>query len=132
MFKWAHKGTYHKMSPKHLQRYVTGFAGRHNVRSTDTIDQMGRVVARMISKRLTCATLSAANGQSIEGVCRHTVEKVADRVVGGDALETEQGVGIGASVLPVQCLLEGEEGGAVGEEHGKGGHGVLCCCRCAC
>ena len=26
----------HKMSPKHLNRYVTEFAGRHNVRGMDT------------------------------------------------------------------------------------------------
>ena len=31
MLKRAHKGTFHKMSPKHLERYVQEFAGRHNV-----------------------------------------------------------------------------------------------------
>ena len=35
MFKRAHKGTYHKMSPKHLQRYVDEFVGRHNMRSAE-------------------------------------------------------------------------------------------------
>ena len=32
MLKRAHKGTFHKMSPKHLGRYVQEFAGRHNIR----------------------------------------------------------------------------------------------------
>ena len=32
--KRAHKGVYHKMSPKHLHRYVADFAGRHNIRDT--------------------------------------------------------------------------------------------------
>ena len=33
MLKRGYYGTYHRMSEKHLQRYVTEFAGRHNVRS---------------------------------------------------------------------------------------------------
>ena len=31
MLKRAHKGTYHKFSVKHLDRYVIEFAGRHNI-----------------------------------------------------------------------------------------------------
>ena len=52
MLKRAHKGVYHKISPKHLQRYVDEFAGRHGVRERDTTDQMQLVVAGMIGKRL--------------------------------------------------------------------------------
>ncbi len=37
--KGAHKGVYHKFSVKHLQRYITDFAGRHNVQGLDTLDQ---------------------------------------------------------------------------------------------
>ena len=44
MLKRAHTGTFHKVSPKHLGRYVTEFAARHNVREADTIDQMGAIV----------------------------------------------------------------------------------------
>ena len=40
MLKRAHKGVYHKISAKHLQRYVDEFAGRHGVRERDTLDQM--------------------------------------------------------------------------------------------
>ena len=40
------------MSPKHLDRYVAEFAGRHNVRDEDTIDQMTTLVADMVGKRL--------------------------------------------------------------------------------
>ena len=29
MLKRAHTGTFHKISPKHMDRYVTEFAGRH-------------------------------------------------------------------------------------------------------
>ena len=47
-----HKGTYHKMSKKHLNRYVTEFSGRHNVRGHDTIMQMAMLAAGMISKTL--------------------------------------------------------------------------------
>ena len=52
MLKRAHKGTFHKISPKHMQRYVSEFAGRHNVRDADTIDQMRNVVAGAVGKRL--------------------------------------------------------------------------------
>ena len=52
MLKRAHKGVYHKLSAKHLQRYVNEFAGRHNIREMDTLEQMQHVVAGMIGKRL--------------------------------------------------------------------------------
>ena len=45
-------GTYHHMSPKHLDRYVSEFAGRHNDREADTIDQMARIAQSMVGKRL--------------------------------------------------------------------------------
>ena len=52
MLKRAHKGTFHHISPKHLHRYVNEFAGRHNIRDADTIDQMRSVVAGVIGRRL--------------------------------------------------------------------------------
>ena len=52
MLKRGYHGTYHKMSPKHLGRYVNEFAGRHNVRTADTIDQMTAMVQGMDGKRL--------------------------------------------------------------------------------
>ena len=51
MLKRGYVGTYHKLSPKHLDRYVTEFAGRHNVRDADTVDQMGTIVRGMEGKR---------------------------------------------------------------------------------
>ena len=62
MLKRAHKGTFHKLSPKHLDRYVQEFAGRHNVRDLDTIDQMGQTAAGMGGKRLRYRELVADNG----------------------------------------------------------------------
>ena len=52
MLKRGYIGTYHKMSPKHLGRYVGEFAGRHNQRPADTIDQMAAMVRGMEQKRL--------------------------------------------------------------------------------
>ena len=51
MLKRAHKGTYQKMSVKYLEKYVNEFAGRHNIRSKDTIVQMQNVVAGMVGKK---------------------------------------------------------------------------------
>ena len=62
MFKRAHKGTFHKMSPKHLQRYVNEFAGRHNIRELGTFAQMSFVVARLAGRHLPYARLIADNG----------------------------------------------------------------------
>lgn len=62
MFKRGHKGVYHKMSKKHLRRYVTEFVGRHNKRPLDTVDQMGALVRGMDGKRLRYAELIADNG----------------------------------------------------------------------
>ena len=52
MLKHAHKGTYHKMSGKHLSRYAGEFASRHNIRELDTADQMVSVVAGFVGRRL--------------------------------------------------------------------------------
>ena len=62
MLKRSHKGTFHKISPKHLDRYVTEFAGRHNRRESDTIDIMASFAQGAVSKRLRYEDLIADNG----------------------------------------------------------------------
>ena len=52
MLKRGHKGVYHKMSNKHLGRYVDEFVERHNMRGKDTADQMALVANGMEGKRL--------------------------------------------------------------------------------
>lgn len=47
MLKRGYYGTFHHMSAKHLGRYVSEFAGRHNVRPLDTIDQLRSMVRGM-------------------------------------------------------------------------------------
>ena len=64
MLKRAHKGVFHKISPKHLHRYVNEFAGKHNVREMDTIEQMEEVIRRMTGRRLSYHQLVAPNGLS--------------------------------------------------------------------
>ena len=62
MLKRGYYGTYHKISPKHLNRYVQEYAGRQNVREADTVEQMGGLVAGMSGKRLRYKSLIADNG----------------------------------------------------------------------
>ena len=52
MLKRAHKGVYHQLSAKHLQRYVAECAGRDNIRELDTLEQMEHVVAGLVGRRL--------------------------------------------------------------------------------
>ena len=52
MLKRAHKGTFHRLSPKHLHRYVDEFVARHNFRELDTLDQMAFIASRMENTQL--------------------------------------------------------------------------------
>ena len=61
MLKRAHKSTFHKLSPKHLDRCVQEFASRHNARDLDSIDQMAETAAGMEGKRLRYRDLVAPN-----------------------------------------------------------------------
>ena len=58
LFKRGYHGTYHRVSPQHLQRYVTEFAGRHNNRGADTTEQMRRMVRGLLGKTLTYCQLT--------------------------------------------------------------------------
>ena len=62
MLKRGHDGVYHHMSPKHLNRYVNEFEGRHNIRPLDTAEQMGIMAAGANGKRLTYAELIGPKG----------------------------------------------------------------------
>lgn len=64
LLKRGYQGIYHQWSRKHMKRYVSEFAGRHNIRSLDTIDQMKTIAARMFGKRLRYRDLIADGGQS--------------------------------------------------------------------
>ncbi len=59
MLKRGYHGTFHKVSAAHLDRYVNEFAGRHNLRSQDTIDQMKAVARGIVGKRLRFQDLTA-------------------------------------------------------------------------
>ena len=62
MLKRAHMGTFHKLSPKHLNRYVLEFAGKQNTRDLGTLAQMRDTVARLVGRNLLYRALIADNG----------------------------------------------------------------------
>ena len=59
MLKRGYIGTYHRMSRKHMGRYVTEFAGRHNDRPCDTLDQIELMARNTEGKRLRYKDLTA-------------------------------------------------------------------------
>ena len=63
VMKRGYYGTYHRMSPKHLDRYVDEFSGRHNARCLDTLDQMALVARGLLGKRLRYRDLIRPNGR---------------------------------------------------------------------
>ena len=62
MLKRAHMGTFHKLSPKHLDRYVQEFAGKHNMRESGTLTQMRHTVLGLVGRDLRYRALTADNG----------------------------------------------------------------------
>ena len=67
MLKRGYVGTYHRMSPDHLGRYVGEFEGRHNNRDSNTADQMSAMVRGGDGKRLRYADL-ISHGHGREAV----------------------------------------------------------------
>ena len=52
-------GVYHKVSRKHLGKYVAEFVERQNMRAQDTLDQMKMIVQRFEGQRLKYCELVA-------------------------------------------------------------------------
>ena len=50
--KRGYHGTFHRLSFKHLQRYVNEFSGRHNILDKDILEQMCLLARALVGKRL--------------------------------------------------------------------------------
>ena len=61
--KKAYHGTYHRVSHKHLDRYVGQFTAKHNMRDSGTEDQLEAVIAGMIGRRVRYRDLTRKTAQ---------------------------------------------------------------------
>ena len=52
LLKRGYYGVYHRMSVKHLQKYIDEFSNRTNVRQLDTLDQINATIHGLVWKRL--------------------------------------------------------------------------------
>ena len=59
MFKRSYTGTFHKLSKKHLQRYISEFAARRSLRQLDTAELMANVVSGLVGRRVLYRDLMA-------------------------------------------------------------------------
>ena len=59
MLKRGYHGTFHRLSAKHLNRYIQEFAGRHNIRDLDTLEQMAVLARGFVGRRLKYVDLIA-------------------------------------------------------------------------
>ena len=66
MFKRVRRGTFHRLSRKFLNFYVTKFAGYHCKCEADSFHIMGRGAAGLTGKRLRCRDLAVGNGLALE------------------------------------------------------------------
>ena len=62
LLRRGYHGVYHKMSVRHLSRYVSEFERRHNIRDEDTVTQMEAIIDGMGRKRLRYRDLIVDNG----------------------------------------------------------------------
>ena len=89
MLKRGYVGTYHRMSPKHLHRYVNEFAGRHNQREDDTIDQIAAVARGLGGRRLQYKDVDGGEDPLVDDETmrthNYTIPPTADHL--GDDLE---------------------------------------------
>lgn len=63
IIKRGYKGTYHKMSTKHLQLYVEEFCTRYNARKLDTIDFIDETIRGLVGSPLTYKDLTSKTPQ---------------------------------------------------------------------
>ena len=75
VLKRGYHGVYHQMSPKHLHRYAIEFAGRHNVRPLDTVDQMILLAVGSVDKHLPYAELIGEPEERMPAVRRREREE---------------------------------------------------------
>lgn len=55
----GYNGTFHRIEPKHLHRYINEFAGRLGMKALGTVGKMYAIVQNLVGKRLTYAQLVA-------------------------------------------------------------------------
>ena len=110
VLKRAHAGTFHKISPKHLDRYVQEFAGKHNVRDLDTLDQMRSVVGSWAGPCPTSGSSGTTDSPPGRGPDGSLPSKASANVSGVAPAKSRFGSSIGGRMILSPDALQTAQG----------------------
>ena len=85
MLKRGYMGTYYRISPAHLQRYVMEFAVRHNQRKLDTVITMISMCQRMVGSGSATGIWRSVSGRVVSGWRSHGFWTTASLTFFGDS-----------------------------------------------
>ena len=78
MLKRGYVGVYHRLSEKHLDRYVKEYANRRSMRELDIVDQMRELIVQIWGVRLSWSDLSTYLRVCRENSIKSFLQEIVD------------------------------------------------------